>query len=212
MVQHNLNNGSVLSFLVVFSRLNPSARPMRPIRHERRPCTSTTPFTTVTLVRLRPLGDDGEQRLQPGLELLVLPPHAAPVVDELPRRAPRVRPVRLRRREVALGCPRLDAVLPAERRPQSGEPGGLEQRLVVDQRSAVVGEVGRVFLHRVVGGEDGQDGVHGAEHGLVHGVDGVDEHVDAGELAGTTGRIEVLVEEGEVGDAADGVELGSLVQ
>uniref|UniRef100_A0A0A9F2N0 Uncharacterized protein n=1 Tax=Arundo donax TaxID=35708 RepID=A0A0A9F2N0_ARUDO len=122
MVQNNLNNGIVLSFRVVFNRLDPSARPLRPVRHERRPCTSTTAFTTVTLARIRPLGDDGEQRLQPGLELLVLPPHAPPVADELPRGAPGVRPVHLRRREVALGSPRLDAVLPAERRPQRGEP------------------------------------------------------------------------------------------
>jgi hypothetical protein len=63
-----------------------------------------------------------------------------------------------------------------------------------------------MLIGRVVGGEDGQDGVHGAEHGLVHGVHGVDEHVHARGLAGAApGRIEVLVEEGDVRDAPDGV-------
>lgn len=113
--------------------------------------------------------------------------------------------------KVALRGPRLDAVLPAERHPQRGELRGLEQPLVVDQRSAVVGEVGGVPLNRVVGGEDGQDGVHGVEHGLVHGVDGVDEHVEAGEGGAAVGEVEVFSQEGEVGDGFDGVELGGLV-
>ncbi|WVZ66300.1 hypothetical protein U9M48_015541 [Paspalum notatum var. saurae] len=217
MVQHDLNDRRVLPFLVVFSRLNPGARPVRPIGHVRRTGTAASVFGVATAVRLRrPLGNGGEQRVHTRLELLVLLANAPAVVDELPRRVPGVRRVRLRR-EVALGRPWLHAVLPAERRPQRGEPGRFQQRLVVDKRPAVVGEVGRVPVHRVVCGEDGQDGVHGAEHGLVHGVHGVDEHVDARELAGAatataTGRIVVLVEEREVGDAPDGVELRGLVQ
>ena len=130
-----LNNGGVLSFLVVFSRLGPSARPMRPIGHVRR--MVTTSFRVVTVVRLRrPLWNVGEQRLHPSLELLVLLANAPTVADELPRRVTSVRRVRLCR-EVALGCPRLDSVLPAERRPQRSEPRGLEQRHLVDERPAV---------------------------------------------------------------------------
>lgn len=199
-----LNDSCVLSFFVILSWLGPCPWPRGPIRHQ----SGLRAFGVgIANTRFRSLRNDSEERIEPRLELLVLPAHEPAVADELlRRRRPGVR--RRLRREVALGRPRLDAVLPAERDPQRGEPRRLDQPLVVGQRRAVVGEVGGVPVGGVVGGEDGQDGVHGVEHRLVDGVDGVDEHVDAGEAA----VVEAPPEEGGVGDALDGVELGGLVE
>ncbi|BAT02054.1 Os07g0551650, partial [Oryza sativa Japonica Group] len=179
MAQHYLNDSGVLSFFVILCWLGPCPWPRGPICHQ----SGLRAFgVCIANTRFRSLRNVSEQRIEPRLELLVLPAHEPAVAEELLRqRRPGVR--RRLRREVALGRPRLDAVLPAERDPQRGEPRRLDQPLVVGQRRAVVGEVGGVPVGGVVGGEDGQDGVHGVEHRLVDGVDGVDEHVDAGEAA-----------------------------
>lgn len=87
----------------------------------------------------------------------------------------------------------------------------------MDQRAAVVREVAGVLLDRVVGGEDGEHGVHRVQYGLVYGVDGGEEDVDAGQLvvglAAGGGRLLVLVSDGgEVRDTLDGVQLRELVE
>lgn len=70
----------------------------------------------LSVVRLRSLADGAEKRVDPHLELLVFPAHAPVITCELSLHASRVRLPPLRSK-VALRSSRLDAMLPAERRP-----------------------------------------------------------------------------------------------
>lgn len=114
--------------------------------------------------------------------------------------------------EVELGSPRLDPIPLAERHPPPAELGGLRQRVEQQHGRAIVRDVAADLLHRIINGQDGEDGVGGDDGRLLERVDGADEDVDRGEAVGLAFGFEPEGEEVEVGLAVDGEPLGELVE
>ena len=135
--------------------------------------------------------------------------HTPMIPHEFPRRTVDAWPCF--HQKVVLRGPWLDTMLPTKWDPHQREIGNLAHRLVVHQRATVVGEVAGVPVDGVVGGEDREDGVHRVYDGLVDGVDGGDEQVDARKISFVGGTV-LVSESGQVWDAFDGVELGKLVE
>ena len=101
---------------MVLSLLNPCPRPLRAVSHPRRLHHTIFVLGMLPVVRFRSLVDGAEKRVYPHLELFVFSAHAPVITRELLRHASGVRLPPLHS-EVALRRSRLDAMLPAERRP-----------------------------------------------------------------------------------------------